>query len=253
MRTLWIMVAIGLASGALGFWLANTFVVPTQKRFAPRVLFIGNSLTASNDLPEVVHAMVRSTGGDLRVETCARGGVSLEDHWNDGHCRKLLEENRYHYVVLQQGPSSRDDSRANLKEWSVRWADAIRARHAQPALYMVWPQQGQPSGFARVSDSYRMAAEQSRARLLPAGDAWRAAADGEHKVILYGSDGLHPTREGTYLAALVIAHHLAGVRPEDVPERLVLDSGDVVEVASDDAATLRRAASSVLPVKTKTP
>ena len=252
MRTLRNTIGAVLLGCALGWWIASS-VVPTQKRVALRVLFIGNSLTASNNLPEVVRAMVHSTGGDLRVETCAPGGVSLEDHWNDGHCRKLFEEKRCQYVVLQQGPSSHDDSRANLKEWAARWADAIRARNARPALYMVWPQQGQPDGFARVSDSYRLAAEHARAALLPAGDAWRVVAEDHPKVNLYGADGLHPTKEGTYLAALVIAHHLAGVRPDEVPERLDLGSGQVMEIAHDDAAALRRAASSILAGQTKTP
>ena len=252
MRTRWKIISAVVLGSALGLWLGSA-VVPTQKPFVPRVLFIGNSLTASNNLPELVRAMVRSTGRDLRIETCAPGGVSLEDHWNDGHCRRLLAEKKWEYVVLQQGPSSHDDSRANLKEWSARWADAIRARRAQPALYMVWAQRGQPDGFARVSDSYREAAENSRALLLPAGDAWRASMESGHNVTLYAEDGLHPTKEGTYLAALVIAHQLAGVRAEDVPERLVLESGEVVQIGPNDAAALRRAASSVLPHQTKTP
>ncbi len=218
-----------------------------------RVLFIGNSLTASNDLPALVQAMARGGGIDLQYEACTPGGVHLEDHWNDGHCRKLLENQRWDFVVLQQGPSSRDASRADLRKWSARWADAIRARGARPALYMVWPQQGQPDGFARVSGSYRIAAEESRSVLLPVGDAWRDALEMEAAVGLYSEDGLHPTVEGSYLAALVIAHHLAGVQPADVPARLELSSGNVIELAPDDAAALRRAAPLNTPAKTRTP
>ena len=79
MRTPWVMIGIGLASCALGLGLAAMYVVPTEKRFYPRVLFIGNSLTASNNLPEVVRAMVRSTGGDLRIAAVGAVGDAVTD------------------------------------------------------------------------------------------------------------------------------------------------------------------------------
>jgi lysophospholipase L1-like esterase len=224
---------------------------PTTAPARLRVLFIGNSLTASNDLPAMVQAMARLRGVELRYEACTPGGASLEDHWNDGHCRRLLEGQQWDFVVLQQGPSSRDDSRANLKEWSARWADAIRARGARPALYMVWPQLGQKDGFKRVGDSYRMAADASRSILLPAGDAWRAAIEMDQRLPLYLEDGLHPTEEGTYLAALVVTSHIAEIGPADVPNRLQLASGNTIVVAPEVGAVLRAATSKV--TKTKTP
>ena len=224
---------------------------PTTAPAPLRVLFIGNSLTASNDLPAMVQAMARLRGVELRYEACTPGGASLEDHWNDGHCRRLLDGQQWDFVVLQQGPSSRDDSRANLKEWSARWADAIRARGARPALYMVWAQQGQKDGFTRVGDSYRMAADASRSILVPAGEAWRAAIDMDRPLPLYLEDGLHPTEEGTYLAALVVASHIARITPADVPNRFQLASGNTIVVTPEVGAVLRAAASKV--TKTKTP
>jgi len=222
---------------------------PDEPASAParlRVLFIGNSLTASNDLPAIVQAMARLRGVELQYEACTPGGASLEDHWNDGHCRKLLGEQQWDYVVLQQGPSSREDSRANLKEWSTRWAHAIRERGARTALYMVWPQRGQQDGFQRVSESYRRAADASEALLLPAGLAWREIARQAPDVHAYGSDGLHPTAEGTYLAALVIANGVAGVRPDDVPAQLTPSAGARIDIDAHDAQALRAAARAVL-------
>jgi hypothetical protein len=52
---------------------------------ALRLLFIGNSLTAANDLPGLV-ATLAQAGGQQRPDTrmVAVGGFSLEDHWNQG-------------------------------------------------------------------------------------------------------------------------------------------------------------------------
>ena len=107
---------------------------------------------------------------------------------------------------------------------------------------MVWPQRGQRDGFRRVSDSYRLAADASRALLLPAGDAWREIAQRAPDVHVYGRDGLHPTVEGSYLAALVIAGEVAGVAADEARARLELTSGARIEIAEDDARVLRAAA-----------
>lgn len=49
-----------------------------------RVLFVGNSLTPTNDLPAVVATLARGLGTAIEYETIAPGGTSLEDHWNAG-------------------------------------------------------------------------------------------------------------------------------------------------------------------------
>jgi hypothetical protein len=210
-----------------------------------RVLFVGNSLTASNDVPGMVQALATAGGVPVQVHSTSSGG-SLEDQWAAGE-QGLLGEARWDFVVLQQGPSTRPESQSNLKEWAARWADEARRHGATPVLYMVWPFQHQgDAGFALASGSYRAAAEAAKARVLPAGDAWREALRRDPGLPLYSADKLHPTEAGSYLAALVIAHGLTGVRPETAPARLILRSGRVVEVPEDRVQALRQAAGAVI-------
>jgi len=177
-----------------------------------RVLFVGNSLTAANDLPAVVATL---SHGAIAYRTVAPGGVSLEDHWNFTGARDALDDGPWDYVVLQQGPSTLTESALNLREWAVRWADAIRARNATPAVYEVWPdsQFGVRLGFPAVVRSYRAAADAAHAVLLPAGEAWQAAWRRNARLALYGPDGFHPSRLGTTLAALVITARLTRTPP----------------------------------------
>src|SRR5262245_35655905 len=177
-----------------------------------RVLFIGNSLTAVNDLPHVVSTL---SGGRIAYRTVAPGGVSLEDHWALTGARDALDDGAWDYVVLQQGPSTLADSAANLREWTVRWADAIRAHHARPAVCEVWPDSafGVRWSFPTVVHSYRQAARAAQATFLPAGEAWQAAWRRNPRLQLYGPDGFHPSRLGTTLAALVIYARLTGTPP----------------------------------------
>src|SRR5689334_8700002 len=117
-----------------------------------RVLFVGNSLTAANDLPALVHALAAvSAGPAIETGAVTAGGYALEDHWTNGDARHALESGDWDVVVLQQGPSSLPDSRANLVEWSKRWADDAQAHNVRPALLTVWPEQYRASyAFAAV-------------------------------------------------------------------------------------------------------
>ncbi len=210
-----------------------------------RVLFVGNSLTEGNDLPHLVQAMAAAGKVRLHVTAATAGGFSLEDHWNGGNARKALAEGKWDFVVLQQGPSARPESQVNLKQWAKKWADEIRKRGAKPALYMVWPFAGQRDGPKGVSRSYRAAAKASDAKILPAGEAWQEALAHDPQPDLYQPDLLHPTPEGSYLAALVITHGLTGVAPKSVPSRLKLASGQEFAIPDEKAAGLRRAAEKV--------
>ena len=68
-----------------------------------RVLFVGNSLTHTNDLPAVVATLARGLGTELEYETIAPGGTSLEDHWNAGRVPAELSSGDWDAVVMQQG------------------------------------------------------------------------------------------------------------------------------------------------------
>jgi hypothetical protein len=235
---LWLIVTP--CSNGLGSWRGQTSAPPVV-----HVLFIGNSLTAANELSAMVKAMAGAADVQVEFDACTPGGVSLEDHWNDNHCRKLLAKQKWDFVVLQQGPSSRPQSAANLKEWAERWSNAIRQAGARPALYMVWPYQDQKNGFEQVSRSYRAAAQAAGAIILPSGDAWREAIGSDSTIKLYDADHLHPTPCGTYLAALVICERLTGIRPDAVPARLRLSSGQTLELPADQVKLLQEAATKV--------
>jgi hypothetical protein len=174
-----------------------------------RVLFIGNSLTYTNNLPELVAALAAAAGQKpLNFQALVGGGFALEDHWNSDKARKLITAGGWQYVVLQQGPSALPESRKLLLDYTRRFAQEIRRSGARPALYMVWPSRARAQDFGGVSESYQLAAQEVDGLLFPAGEAWQSAWRRDPKLELYSPDGLHPTLAGTYLAALVIYQQL---------------------------------------------
>jgi hypothetical protein len=181
-----------------------------------RVLFIGNSLTSSNDLPGMIETLAgTSTGPRVDCEAVAFPNFSLEDHWNRGDAGKAIARGGWNTVILQQGPSALPESQLLLREYTRKFDAEIRRAGARTALYMVWPSAARRGDFDGVKASYQNAARDVGGLLLPVGDAWRAVWRLDPRIALYGSDNFHPSPDATYLAALVIYQRLTG-RPAPV-------------------------------------
>ena len=192
--------------------LSAAMPVPSREDQAGdlRVLFIGNSLTSVNDLPRLVEDLAARENPRMRVAMVAKNDFSLDDHWQEGTARKAIERGGWSFVVLQQGPSALPESRVQLRASVAQFDAIIRKAGARPALYMVWPSLARKGDFDRVRESYAIAASDVNGLFIPAGEAWRAAWKRDSTIALYSQDGLHPTPQASYLAALVVASRLTG-------------------------------------------
>ncbi|MEX0892004.1 MAG: hypothetical protein WEB88_07520 [Gemmatimonadota bacterium] len=182
------------------------------------VLFIGNSLTASNDLPGMVTALAEAAGADIPTMAVLAAQTSLEDHWHEGSARREIERGGWRAVVLQQGPSTLPESREHLIHWTGVYADAIRSQGGAPYVYMVWPPMG--GDWERAIGSYRLAAEAAQSGLFPVAEAFRAAWARDPELPLLAGDGFHPSAMGTYLAAVVMVAQLENRSPVGLPADL---------------------------------
>lgn len=186
-----------------------------------KVLFIGNSLTAFNDLPALVQIVGEAAGQEIAVRSLTHGNFSLEDHWNTGEAVRAIRAADWDVVVLQQGPSSLALNKIQLRESTKAFHEVIRRQGARTALYMVWPEATRPAAFNAVTDAYTQAAEAVGGMLFPVGEAWRAAWDRDPNLELYWNDGFHPTELGSALGALVIYQQLFDASPVGLPARMV--------------------------------
>lgn len=210
-----------------------------------RVLFIGNSLTYANDLPAIVAALAEASNQKRFVyQTLAFPDFGLEEHWQQGDARKAITKNKWDVVVLQQGPSGLEESRQILLKYTRLFDKEIRASGAKTALYMVWPSQARFGDFDRVVESYRLAADEVKAILLPAGQAWREAWKLDAKLALYSPDKFHPSAAASYLAGLVMYEKLYGKSPLGLPAILKPRSKTLgkIELPPDQAKLFQTAA-----------
>lgn len=71
-----------------------------------RILFVGNSLTYTNDLPALVKEMAKQDNVTIISTSFLFPDYSLEDHWNEGRVKAEIDKGGYDFVIAQQGPSA---------------------------------------------------------------------------------------------------------------------------------------------------
>jgi len=206
------------------------------------LLFIGNSLTMSNDLPGLVSALAQSAGGRLPTSAVAFPGFALEDHWTEGTALREIDRGGWSVVVLQQGPSGLPDSRVNLRQWTAAFDERIRKAGAHTALFSVWPAKTGPASFEDVAGSYSAAAADVGGIYLPVTHAWLEAWRRDPALALYSGDDFHPSPEGSYLAAVAICGLLAGASPVGLPASIHTKAGTTVAISPATAQLLQEAA-----------
>jgi hypothetical protein len=196
---------------------------PEVPEGALKVLFIGNSLTYTNDLPSTIAQLARSAGErECYCYSISYPNFALEDHYDFREAVTALDEESWDFVVMQQGPSALSSSKQHLLLWASVFDEMIDENGATPIMYGVWPQGDRLFDFPNVADSYRSAATAINGRFAPAGEAWQKAWAQDSTLPLYGPDFFHPSTMGTYLAALTVFQRIYDRSPEGIQATAVV-------------------------------
>jgi len=186
-----------------------------------QVLFIGNSYTAVNNLPELTRQLALSLGDTLVVNSSTPGGYTFQGHTANTATQNLIAQGGWDYVVLQeqsQLPSFPPGQVASdCYPYATALVDNIRTHSpcAESVFYMTW---GRENGDAqncaswppvctyagmqeRLRISYLQMAQDNSAECAPAGVAWKRVRDEYPAIDLYSPDGSHPSVAGSYLVA----------------------------------------------------
>ncbi len=192
-----------------------------------RVLFIGNSYTGVNKLPEVFLEVVKSSGRPAPVvKSSTPGGRTLRQHLGIAGSLALIDEGGWDVVVLQgqsQEPAiaERDESvRKDFLESAAALCLRVRAKSPQVRIffYETWARhadywkaakKGPDVGVdpkemqARLRKWYGVVSKDNGATFVPCGDAWELNYASAAPLRMHTSDHSHPEFVGTYLNALI--------------------------------------------------
>jgi hypothetical protein len=202
---------------------------------ALKVLFIGNSFTARNDLPGLIAKLAAARGKTLEHRLISAGGASLRTHWNAGHALKAIQSGEYDHVVLQE-QSTLPVKNVKCMHESVRLFDeAIKAAGARTVLYMTWARQHEPASQETIADAYASIGRELDAAVVPVGLAWQRFLGKYDRPVLHDKDQSHPTLAGSYLAACVFLAVLFRESPVGL-------DGEVHGLIDKDLALLQKVA-----------
>src|SRR5215475_388111 len=81
-----------------------------------RILFVGNSFTARNDLPGLIAQLATARGVEIEHALLSMGGASLRMHWNKGEAQTAIQRGKFDYVVLQEQSTLPVKSAARMRE-----------------------------------------------------------------------------------------------------------------------------------------
>ncbi|GAB3340880.1 SGNH/GDSL hydrolase family protein [Marilutibacter aestuarii] len=229
--------ALCLMTALLLAWAAPSPGAPPARPL--RILFVGNSHVATHDVPGLVATLAGRQGVVLDIDRLATPGYSLTDHLAGPRLEAALAR-PWDWVVLQQGPSARPASRAELIASTRAIAARLRGRPVRIALMSTWPDQRHRRDTLAAEASYREAARAIGACVLPVATAWRHALASDDPPRLYQGDRLHATAPGAVLAALAIVPAFTG--GEGVERSIdAAASGDEARVLQGLAAAAARA------------
>ena len=168
-----------------------------------RILFIGNSHTYFNDMPEMVAEQFRKEQYDCEVTMIAHGGWFLEQHVNEPDVRFNILYGHYDYVVLQDhahpfGPEEKFYGAVRqLNQW-------ILEAGSKAVIYMTWAKKDEEFNQERMTLAHEQIADELGMLLAPVGKYWWEYLRSYPDIEMYYKDGQHASPDGSRFAAKYI-------------------------------------------------
>jgi hypothetical protein len=178
-----------------------------------KILFIGNSFTARNDLPGLIGRMAAERGKSIEHRLISAGGAPLRRHWNAGDALVAIQEGGYDHVVLQEQSTLPVKNATRMHESVRLFHAAIKTAGAKTVLYMTWARKHSPQAQQAITDAYTEIGRELEATVVPVGLAWQSFLGKHDQPVLHDRDQSHPTPAGSYLAACVFLAVLFGENP----------------------------------------
>lgn len=195
------------------FLTGNSSTAQTTRR----VLFLGNSYTAVNNLPQMIKDVALSAGDSLFFDSYAPGGYTLGDHKHDPVSLNKIRTGNWDYVVLQG--QSQEPVIQNSAFYNGGYAldDSITLYNpcGTTMFYITWGRKnGDASNCAgfpltctyagmdsTLRNAYINLAANVKGELSPVSVVWNYLRQHSPGIELYQADESHPSQAGTFAAA----------------------------------------------------
>ncbi len=183
------------------------------------ILFVGNSYTHFENLPQIISIISDSSSTKLHTKKSTAGGAKLREHWlgeKGLNTKELIENGDFDIVVLQEYSWGAIDQPDSLHKYSKLFCDFIKENDASPYFYLTWAREKIPQHQETINKVYSEAATENDAVLVPVGKAWALARQMRPNIELYRPDGSHPSKLGAFLTACVFVATFLNEMPDEM-------------------------------------
>tara|TARA_B100000674_G_scaffold1549_1_gene1256 strand:+ start:1010 stop:2221 length:1212 start_codon:yes stop_codon:yes gene_type:complete len=201
------------------------------------VLFIGNSYSSFNNLPNLISSIASTMGDVLIVDGSLIGGATLQNHSENNNTTNLITKGNWDFVVLQE-----QSQYPSFPLWQVeqdvfpyasQLSDLVSEFNvcANTVFFMTWGRENGDQSNCQswppvctyegmddlLRERYMIMANDNNALVSPVGAVWRSLRDAGYDIDLYSSDGSHPSLTGSYVSAVCFYTTLFQKNPLDIP------------------------------------
>jgi hypothetical protein len=177
------------------------------------VLFVGNSHTMMQDLPNLVCQMMQFRHPEKEVYAHVVGVTFLENAARDPRCGEEIESRPWKYVVLQAQKISMSGRNEYSRQEGIDIAKQAKAHGCTVFFFSEWGRKFVPDEGPRTEKIYQEMAQAAGVKVAPVGRAWGLALAQRPNLPLHAPDGNHQSSFGAFLTACVLAGRLTGESP----------------------------------------
>lgn len=185
-----------------------------------KILFIGNSHTYMNDMPELVRLMIENTiGEECQVFMLAYSARTLKWHMDEEYFSERFNilHGHYDYCIIQEYAHPLPEFEDTIK-YSHEIIELCKQVGTVPIIFETWAEKDKPENQQEMNRRYRKIAEDEGVKLAPIGKIWSAVLkelEAEVDADLYYKDGAHASGIGDYLVAMTLTKTITGKLPDE--------------------------------------
>ena len=200
-------------------------VVPNPNKEEYHALFIGNSLTYVEDIPNIIKNMIEADGGRFYYVQDTPGGSYLKDH--EYNFNKYMDQYTFTDVILQGQSFEAVGNYAEFEEYMLKYSARVKETSAKLHFYQTWGYRDasfsvtvngekvtmtQFEMYDSLQSAYDLAASKVNASVTRSGEAFEIYLKEYDLPTLY-RDFNHQSIYGAYLSACCHYAMITGKSP----------------------------------------
>ena len=227
-----------LFSVLLLVWQESSYA--QTKTDSVRVLFIGNSYTYGNDLPELVAQLMVAKGIRFGYESVTAGGATLQKQWEEGKAVAAIRRKSWDFIILQEQSTRPISNRDAFFQYARLLDTEIRKTNAKTLFYATWAAKKSSDEQPKLTEAYQMIGKELGGLVAPVGEVWKLALS--DSLSLHSTDGRHPNMAGSYLAGCILYRVITKDKAVGLPTQIVRNGNSAGALPKTLADSLQKIA-----------